>query len=331
MAPPKRKGFHLSQIPGNNHGGRARHGEGAAERHSVFAKWVRATLLGDAPVRGRVVDVGGGKGHLSASLAALGVRCTLVDPCAMVGRAGMMADGTSRDGGLADAPAAPRSSLVAVEKATLEDALLSAPRLVADAAAVVGMHPDEATECIVDRALAHSVPFAVVPCCATPNLFPQRRFAGGRRVKKYGGLVEYLLEKDPRMRCEGLSFAGRNAVVFMTSADYDLDRAAALAWLPTDYEPCAVAAKKGDLALLERLLATGNPWNSEVCQAAAWAGHHAVLRWARANDCPWSWRVVAAAAALGDNAAILRWALLGSYGVEDERVAALLDAFVSGA
>ena len=195
MAPPKRKGFHLSQIRGNNHGRRARHGEGAAERHSVFAKWVCATLLGDAPARGRVVDVGGGKGHLSASLAALGVPCTLVDPCAMVGRAGMMADGTSRDGGLADAPAAPLSSLITVQKATLEAALLREPRLISDAAAVVGMHPDEATECIVDCALLHGVPFAVVPCCATPNLFPNRRCATGCRVKKYGGLVEYLLEK----------------------------------------------------------------------------------------------------------------------------------------
>ena len=47
----------------------------------------------------------------------------------------------------------------------------------------------------------------------------------------------------------------------MTLSDYDLDRAAALAWQPPDYEPCAVAAKKGDLALLQGLLATGNPWN----------------------------------------------------------------------
>lgn len=30
---------------------------------------------------------------------------------------------------------------------------------------VVGMHPDQATDAIVDFALACSKPFAVVPCC----------------------------------------------------------------------------------------------------------------------------------------------------------------------
>ena len=34
---------------------------------------------------------------------------------------------------------------------------------------VIGLHPDEATEAIVDCALAHNKPFAVVPCCVFPR------------------------------------------------------------------------------------------------------------------------------------------------------------------
>ena len=36
------------------------------------------------------------------------------------------------------------------------------------------MHPDQATEPIVDLALRLGVPFAVVPCCVYPGLFPFR-------------------------------------------------------------------------------------------------------------------------------------------------------------
>jgi hypothetical protein len=41
--------------------------------------------------------------------------------------------------------------------------------------AVVGLHSDHATEWIVDFALKFRIPFAVVPCCVCPTLFPERR------------------------------------------------------------------------------------------------------------------------------------------------------------
>jgi len=50
--------------------------------------------------------------------------------------------------------------------------------LLADAHFVVGLHPDEATEAIVDGALRHRRPFAVVPCCVFAKLFPNRRQGG---------------------------------------------------------------------------------------------------------------------------------------------------------
>lgn len=44
---------------------------------------------------------------------------------------------------------------------------------------VVGLHPDQATDGILEFALAHGKPFAIVPCCVFPTLFTQRRLRGG--------------------------------------------------------------------------------------------------------------------------------------------------------
>jgi hypothetical protein len=40
---------------------------------------------------------------------------------------------------------------------------------------VVGMHPDEATEPIVDACLKSGKAFAVVPCCVFPEMNAHRR------------------------------------------------------------------------------------------------------------------------------------------------------------
>src|SRR3546814_9958832 len=39
---------------------------------------------------------------------------------------------------------------------------------------IVGMHPDQAAEPIVDFAMANNKPFAVVPCCVYSSCFPKR-------------------------------------------------------------------------------------------------------------------------------------------------------------
>lgn len=44
-----------------------------------------------------------------------------------------------------------------------------------DYSILAGMHSDQATEEIVDLALANDMPFAVVPCCVFPKLFTHRK------------------------------------------------------------------------------------------------------------------------------------------------------------
>jgi len=83
------------------------------------------------------------------------------------------------------------------------------------AAAVVGLHPDEATEAIVDAALAAGKPFAVVPCCVFPALFPDRRLKDGGGVRSLAEFVVYLQEKDAGIKVAVLEgVPGCNTVVY---------------------------------------------------------------------------------------------------------------------
>ena len=83
---------------------------------------------------------------------------------------------------------------------------------------IVGMHPDEVTEPIVDAALRAGAPFAVVPCCVFSRQFPWRTL-GSTRVTTHEQLCRYLVAKDPqRIRLGTLPFAGKNTVVFSLGA-----------------------------------------------------------------------------------------------------------------
>ena len=79
---------------------------------------------------------------------------------------------------------------------------------------LVGMHPDQATEPIVDAAIELGKPFAVVPCCVFPELFPERRTKDGDSVRTYVQFIDYLVAKHPDIRLAYLPFKGRNRVVY---------------------------------------------------------------------------------------------------------------------
>ncbi|KAL4437804.1 hypothetical protein ABPG77_005716 [Micractinium sp. CCAP 211/92] len=78
---------------------------------------------------------------------------------------------------------------------------------------VCGMHPDGATEFIVDLALALGKPFAVVPCCVYAAAMPRQ--AGGT-TSRYEQFLAYLAAKDPagRIQVATLPFEGRNKVLY---------------------------------------------------------------------------------------------------------------------
>ena len=59
---------------------------------------------------------------------------------------------------------------------------------------VLGLHPDQATEPIVDQALQASKSFAVMPCCVFPTLAPHRRHPKdkNRPVRSLADFLDYL-------------------------------------------------------------------------------------------------------------------------------------------
>jgi hypothetical protein len=75
------------------------------------------------------------------------------------------------------------------------------------------MHPDQATEPIVDAALRLNKPFAVVPCCVFPDAFPERALDGAP-VRSYAQFLDYLRAKDPGIETAYLPFQGRSRVLY---------------------------------------------------------------------------------------------------------------------
>jgi len=88
--------------------------------------------------------------------------------------------------------------------------------LIANASLIVGMHPDQAAQAIVEFAVATGKPFAVVPCCVHPNYaaFRARRLATGAPVRTLASLINYLKSLAPGIRTAGLDFEGKNVVVY---------------------------------------------------------------------------------------------------------------------
>ena len=97
---------------------------------------------------------------------------------------------------------------------------------------IVGLHPDEATEAIVDVALRTGAAFAVVPCCVFPSLFAWRRLenggdprasGSGDPVVSYDDFCTYLQQKVHRAgrRCDMgfLNLQGKNRVLFSRAED----------------------------------------------------------------------------------------------------------------
>ena len=83
------------------------------------------------------------------------------------------------------------------------------------ARAIVALHPDEATDVIVDMAVAEQIPFLIVPCCVFFRLFPSRRL-DGRVVSTYEELLCYLQAKHPSIQRTTLPFTGKNTILWST-------------------------------------------------------------------------------------------------------------------
>eukprot|EP00929_Paragymnodinium_shiwhaense_P115186 TRINITY_DN83888_c0_g1_i1.p1 TRINITY_DN83888_c0_g1~~TRINITY_DN83888_c0_g1_i1.p1 ORF type:complete len:386 (+),score=45.84 TRINITY_DN83888_c0_g1_i1:241-1398(+) len=113
--------------------------------------------------------------------------------------------------------AAPEASEEAVQDAAVNTTSFEYfVELLSSSSAVVGMHPDQAAGAIVQFAVAHKKPYALVPCCTFAKEFPKRRLESGQAVRSYDDLISWLRELDPSASLQHLDFEGRNAVLYNT-------------------------------------------------------------------------------------------------------------------
>lgn len=187
-----------------------------AMRATIFATWLIETYGRDKLAEGKgVVDVAGGKGKLSIQLALQGkIQSTVIDP--LVRKHGVKLDpiGAKRIR-KANAPHPILLSREFNQTTFLEE--VEQENLIRESSMLVGLHPDEPTEDILDMALQYGKEVAIVPCCVFPCFFPLRRLSDGRFVRTYEEFLEYLLSKDDRLQKQSLPFDGRNTVIYLNT------------------------------------------------------------------------------------------------------------------
>lgn len=126
---------------------------GDRRRFVVFARFLREAF----PEAARIADVGGGRGLLSIELGELGFTPTIVDPRLTTNLPHRVRKALRKE-----ALRTGRVRRLRRLHARVEDVDLSEFDIIA------GLHPDQATEPIVRRAVEARKPFAVVPCCVMP-------------------------------------------------------------------------------------------------------------------------------------------------------------------
>ncbi|POM58783.1 Zinc finger-containing protein [Phytophthora palmivora] len=189
-----------------------------AQRSRIFCDWLVESLGVERLSGGTgVVDVAGGKGDIPIQLwIQRGIPTTLIDPRPMkLGKYNrkLVAKAESIEG---------RKMSPQLLRCLDQETMKLHTELFSDCSVLVGMHPDEATEAIVDAALALGKPFAIVPCCVMSRVFPDRQCQDGTLVDTYEKFVKYLLEKHPSVQNAFLPFAGRNQVLYLF--DYNKEK-----------------------------------------------------------------------------------------------------------
>ena len=201
-------------------------------RHELFADWILQTY---GPQKA-ILDVAGGNGELARALLKRGVvsnTVVLLDPQPrLYVRGGGDPQHDNDNHHEQQQQQEIDAKIVIVARPLLGDGgdLLDCPRvgpLIRQCTLMVGMHPDQATEAMIDlsQRVQPILPFALLPCCVMPSLFPTRRLVataskGGRGdpVRSYRTFCEYLRHKAvPPYPEAHLPFDGRNKVIYSLS------------------------------------------------------------------------------------------------------------------
>nr|WIL04759.1 ankyrin repeat-containing protein [Cedratvirus duvanny] len=130
-----------------------------------------------------------------------------------------------------------------------------------------------------------------------PNLQPSKELAKIALDRGLLHLLQACKEFVPKNVCTIAAKNGQLKVLQWA-------RANGYSW---NEDTCVYAAKEGHLEILQWLRANGCPWDEYTCAYTAENGHLKVLQWARANGCPWDENTCAYAVYNGQ-LEVLQWA-----------------------
>ena len=182
---------------------------------SALSRWlIRRFGIAALNAGSGVLDVAGGDGKLGSKLAHAGVRCTVIDPLCYSSHHFKAAQLKTNRFRRQHGDSSGGAKYVHIREAFDESFVRRHPDLVHGASVIVGLHPDEATNAIVNVSLELRRPFAVVPCCVFARGYP-RKLRSGRAVTNTAELLVWLIERCPRTRVTQLPFHGQNKMVYV--------------------------------------------------------------------------------------------------------------------
>ena len=183
------------------------------QRARIFAEWVVEKFGHQRLDKGHILDIAGGKGDLAFELAFKhDLKCVVIDPRGVAHQSKrkyqrkMMKKKKATAIGLYDS----------LNEEFNGEFFQKHPKFLNSVSLVIGLHPDQATEPLVDTALAFEIPFAVIPCCVFSHENPQRKLKNGDNPNTYELFCDFLSEKNSDISTDSLSFRGRNKVLFKT-------------------------------------------------------------------------------------------------------------------
>jgi hypothetical protein len=205
-----------------------------------------------------VLDIAGGGGHVSLAFSLCGIQSTIIDPrdtCGILPKrdrkhyrrllkkkshatvpfqihrawfGGKMNGADSDFSGGNDNDSIPTCGIISSNSMDTEDTN-NLPSIMKNPSLIVAMHPDEATESVVDWAILHKKPFFVVPCCVFSRLFPNRTIPilsndnnGGGDVTQFklvettDDFIQYFMNKYTYIKMSTLKMDGANRCIYYT-------------------------------------------------------------------------------------------------------------------
>jgi len=178
----------------------------SSQRASVYAKWIVEKFGIELLKTGIILDIGGGRGDLSFELGTkLGLECIVVDPRPQKMKRWQLKF-------IKKNPSCKKARHIQdfFDSCFFNRNLID----IKSVRLIVGLHPDEATEPLVDTALDLLISFCVIPCCVFSQDFPNRRLKNGNIPSSYEEFCEFLTQKSSGIENELLPFIGKNQVLY---------------------------------------------------------------------------------------------------------------------